>query len=723
VGQLTLLDGSSAEVAAQVEVAPPGTRLAAVQQGTTAYAVNVDTGSVRRVDGATFTVSRPVIPLPDAGAALDVFAGPGVVYALDTRRGVLAGVDPRTLAGRSDPVSLAAQVATGAAALDQAGRLWLVDTSTGDLVWVRDGQRRSRRAVARPGGGMLVFAGGAPVIVDPASRTATRFDPLTGAIRGTTELDLRPDDRIAVTGANTTDRLYVVVARGVLAVCDLAATTCPTVVPLGGSGADLGAAVESGGRIFVPDYATGRVWVVDPDTRRVVAQPRVLDPRIRFQLLSQDGVVFFNDPDSEHAGVIRLDGGVRPVPKYDPSHPNTSAAGGEGGKANQPKDKPVNPGQPKQPPTAPTTPAAPPPDGPPPAAVRIVVNTTQPRVDEAVGLGLAVASGPAPTSARWDFGDGGSGGSVTVLHSWSAPGSFLVTVQATLPGNRSVVASLTLDVTVRPPVVGTVSITASGGGRVTSQPVGISCPGACDAQFGVGSSVVLTASGGGSADFTGWGGPCAPSGTAPTCTVIVAAGTVSVPANFVARPKLHITSSGGGMISGSGISCRNDCVTALTTGQTVTLSAVPDANFGFTGWGGACAGAGTCTVTMNGDQTVTAGFRPLGPLPAPVLISPADRAAIPHSVRLEKFEVTMTWQAVPGADHYILEFQTVSFQTGRVINDDFFSTKTTTGKELLDCTFPTEGPLQRWRVTAFAKDGTRGVDSAWRLVFCGPPSM
>ena len=125
---------------------------------------------------------------------------------------------------------------------------------------------------------------------------------------------------------------------------------------------------------------------------------------------------------------------------------------------------------------------------------------------------------------------------------------------------------------------------------------------------------------------------------------------------------------------------------------------------------------------MTGDMTVTAGFRSLGPLPAPVLISPADRAAIPHQVRLEKFEVTMTWQAVPGADHYVLEFQTISFVSGKVIGDDFFSTKTTTGQELLDCTFPTEGPLQQWRVTAFAKDGTRGQDSPWRLIFCGPPS-
>src|SRR5262245_30311179 len=58
VGQLTLLDGSSAEVAAQVQVASGGDGLDAVQHGSTAYAVNRSAGTLRRVDGATFAVGR-----------------------------------------------------------------------------------------------------------------------------------------------------------------------------------------------------------------------------------------------------------------------------------------------------------------------------------------------------------------------------------------------------------------------------------------------------------------------------------------------------------------------------------------------------------------------------------------------------------------------------------------------------------------------------------------
>src|SRR6266511_3566374 len=314
VGQVTLLDGSTAEVAAQVPVAPPGTRLDVVQQGANAYAVNRTAGSVRRVDGGTFTVSQPAIPLPNAGDGLQALAAPGVLYALDTSRGVLTSADPLTLATRTAPVPLATPVTGESAVLDEAGRLWVLDGASGSLVWIDHGQRHIRQGLAGPGG-ILVLAGSAPVVVDLARHVALTLDPESADTGRTTELDLRSADRVQVSGSPDGERIYLVAARGLLTVCELATPTCATAVPLAG---DLGAAVESGRRVFVPDYDAGRVWVVDLDQDRVVAEPRVLDPHTRFQLVSRDGVVFFNDPDSEHAGVIRFDGGVRPVAKYDP---------------------------------------------------------------------------------------------------------------------------------------------------------------------------------------------------------------------------------------------------------------------------------------------------------------------------------------------------------------------------------------------------------------------
>src|SRR2546429_72296 len=290
-------------------------------------------GSIGRGEGGLWGVAPPVKPIPDAGDGLRAFAGPTMVYAVDARRGVLTAADPRTLAPRSGQLSLAARFDTQSATLDDRGRLWLLDPGTGDLIWVRDGQRHVRHNAARPGAGMLALAGGVPVLIDPQRGAALTLDPETADAAQTTELDLRPDDRIQVSGAPDAARLYVVAARGVLAVCDLTASACGTVVPLAAGGSDFGAAVESGRRVFVPDYTTGRVWIVDLDRSAVVAQPQVVSPRTRFQLLTRDGVVFFNDPDSEHAGVIRLDGGVRPVAKYNPRNPGaglTNSGNGAG---------------------------------------------------------------------------------------------------------------------------------------------------------------------------------------------------------------------------------------------------------------------------------------------------------------------------------------------------------------------------------------------------------
>src|SRR5207247_3219261 len=91
VGQLTLLDGSSAEVIARAPVAPAGDQLDAVQEGSTGYAVDRTAGTVRRVDGATFAQTPPATLLPDARDGLRAFAGHQSLYVLDTRRGILTG--------------------------------------------------------------------------------------------------------------------------------------------------------------------------------------------------------------------------------------------------------------------------------------------------------------------------------------------------------------------------------------------------------------------------------------------------------------------------------------------------------------------------------------------------------------------------------------------------------------------------------------------------------
>ena len=73
---------------------------------------------------------------------------------------------------------------------------------------------------------------------------------------------------------------------------------------------------------------------------------------------------------------------------------------------------------------------------------------------------------------------------------------------------------------------------------------------------------------------------------------------------------LSVSNSGGGVVTSdpAGIACGATCVASLPQGAAVTLSATPNTGFRFIGWSGACAGNGSCVVTMNSVRSVMAMF-------------------------------------------------------------------------------------------------------------------
>lgn len=541
VGQLTLLDGSTAEVDGQVQVAAAGDTVDAVQYGSTAYAVDRTTGTVRRVDGATFQAGTPATPIADARDGLVAYPSGTDLYVLDTDRGVLALTDAQTLAPQGNP----RPVSAGSAVLDGAGRLWTLDPATGAVVGYEHGQATVRAQVG--GSGPLVLAGGVPVVVDDRTGTASVLDPSSGAPRRTVALGTRTGERVQASGSASAARLYVVGARGVLGICDLDGASCDTAVPIGTPGDRLGTAVESGDRVFVPDYTSGQVWVVDVSGVRVVAKPAVLAPGTTFQLLDRDGVVFFNDPDSEHAGVLTLDGGVRPVAKY-----TTSSASAPGSASDSPSPSASRSATPTHAPTpthTPTPTRTPPPvrttTPPPPVThtVRIAVSDAQPQVGTDVVLRAVVDAGPAPVSAQWSFGDGATGTGPTTSHQWAAAQTYQVSVRATFPDGRGATASVAIRAH-NPRVQ--LSVAVSGSGRVTGGR--ISCPSTCQVSVDTGTGVTLTAKPGAGQQFSGWGGAC--SGKALTCTVTVDADT-SVSAAFAPIPQPPTLSRTGTLAPGA----------------------------------------------------------------------------------------------------------------------------------------------------------------------------
>jgi Pro-kumamolisin, activation domain/Divergent InlB B-repeat domain len=73
---------------------------------------------------------------------------------------------------------------------------------------------------------------------------------------------------------------------------------------------------------------------------------------------------------------------------------------------------------------------------------------------------------------------------------------------------------------------------------------------------------------------------------------------------------LVVSVSGGGTVTSSpaGINCTTTCTATFSSSPQVTLTATPTSGWIFNGWGGACSGTGSCLVSANVAQSVSATF-------------------------------------------------------------------------------------------------------------------
>src|SRR6202451_572690 len=177
----------------------------------------------------------------------------------------------------------------------------------------------------------------------------------------------------------------------------------------------------------------------------------------------------------------------------------------------------------------------------------------------------------------------------------SGSGGCTVTMNAAEPVTATFVQDVTL------------SVSVTGSGSVTSAPTGISCPSTCSESVAPGTQVTLNATPANGFGFSGWGGACSGVGN---CVLTMNTGQ-SVTATFAqTQYTLDVSVAGNGTVTSSptGISCPSVCTMNYSSGTPVTLTATPAGGATFNGWGGACSGNGSCMVTMNSIESVTAKF-------------------------------------------------------------------------------------------------------------------
>jgi hypothetical protein len=158
------------------------------------------------------------------------------------------------------------------------------------------------------------------------------------------------------------------------------------------------------------------------------------------------------------------------------------------------------------------------------------------------------------------------------------------------------------------------SVTVTGSGSVSSEPVGLSCnSGACSEEFAEGRAILLSASPAAHSRVV-WSG-CDAVPSPDTCEVTMsAARSVGVEFAPISQKTMTVTAIGTGQGTVTsypeGISCSGACSASFDEGSTVYLMAAPSPGSGFAGFsGGGCAGTATlCAVQMSEAQSVTATF-------------------------------------------------------------------------------------------------------------------
>ena len=180
----------------------------------------------------------------------------------------------------------------------------------------------------------------------------------------------------------------------------------------------------------------------------------------------------------------------------------------------------------------------------------------------------------------------------------------------------TVIMNSNLTVTATFQLIRTLTLTVSGSGTASLSPSPLSgcttTTTSCTANYADGTLVAVSSSPAVGNILISWGSACSGRGS---CTVTMNADT-SVTATFGPGFVLTVNKSGSGTVTSvsppGGISCGADCSEPYPAGTVVALSAAPGSGYIFQNWSGACSGAGTCTVTMNANKTVTATFFKLG---------------------------------------------------------------------------------------------------------------
>jgi alpha-tubulin suppressor-like RCC1 family protein len=223
------------------------------------------------------------------------------------RGAVVQQYDVSSLAPLGDPQTTPGEIS--GAEVSPSGVFW-VTNAQGRLRSYRGGRIATDVSVGDAADATLVLAGESPVLVDLRRHTARLVDPSTGGESRELCFDWNGSSKPLLAAASPAGWVAAVNDDvGELVVSRTGSRACEPIILDGDARDQYGTPVVKDGWVYVPDFTSGDVVVVDPDRRDdpIVKRVNINLAGQQVRLTSANQHVWFDEPDGDRVGVISDD--------------------------------------------------------------------------------------------------------------------------------------------------------------------------------------------------------------------------------------------------------------------------------------------------------------------------------------------------------------------------------------------------------------------------------
>ncbi|SDE35669.1 fibronectin type III domain-containing protein [Glycomyces harbinensis] len=310
-GELARVNGLTAATDVRFELEDAAGNAVQVEQTDSHLMLReIATGKVSAIDLSTLELTGEAETAPGEGVRL-ALADEGA-FIIDQTQGLVNQVDPSTLTAIGDPLQFPAGLTGGA--FDAAGKLWIGVPREGTIVQIEPRESGAKalgtEVVAEPRQelALTVLGDGVAVLNSTVKKMTTiRSD----GRRSETDIELAGPAETADTSPGTIASVTVTDPPSVVTVNDDQTRTFDIAA---GASNLLGASVEFHQRIYVPDGASGLVWVYDLDGNEL-DRIEIDSGNGPVELYHTGDTLFANAVNTNAAVVVSSDGNARQADK------------------------------------------------------------------------------------------------------------------------------------------------------------------------------------------------------------------------------------------------------------------------------------------------------------------------------------------------------------------------------------------------------------------------